>query len=65
MGDNLQNNVKEKAEDGVKSIFSGLGVNPIQRSFAALGSLVFPPLASLAYSKNQAIKGFKDISSKN
>ena len=60
MGDNLQNNVKEKMEDGVESIVYGSGVNPIYKAFGALGSLILPPLATAAYSKNQAIKGFKD-----
>ena len=59
MGDNATEAVTEKVEDTIKKTTSFFGADPYGKIGWGLGSLVFPPLATFASSKNQFMDGIK------
>lgn len=55
----LENAVTDKVEDAIGKTTSFFGANPLKKVGYGLGSLVFPPLATFASSKNKFMDGVK------
>lgn len=59
MSDKVAVAVTNTADAAIKKTTSFFGANPLKKVGYGLGSLVFPPLATFASSKNQFIDGIK------